>query len=77
MLMGMALLLVGFGFKIALVPFHAWVPDVYEGAPTAVTAFMTVGPKAAGFAALVRVLTEALPFLGFRLVRCSSGCARS
>jgi NADH-quinone oxidoreductase subunit N len=64
-LAGMALLLVGFGFKIALVPFHAWVPDVYEGAPTAVTAFMAVGPKAAGFAALVRVLTEAIPFLGF------------
>jgi NADH-quinone oxidoreductase subunit N len=65
MLLGMALLLVGFGFKIALVPFHAWVPDVYEGAPTAVTAFMTVGPKAAGFAALLRVLTEAIPFLSF------------
>jgi NADH-quinone oxidoreductase subunit N len=64
-LIGMILLLVGFGFKIALVPFHAWVPDVYEGAPTAVTAFMTVGPKAAGFAALVRVLTQALPTLNF------------
>jgi NADH-quinone oxidoreductase subunit N len=54
---------VGFGFKVALVPFHAWAPDVYEGAPTAVTAFMTVGPKAAGFAALLRVLNEALPLL--------------
>jgi NADH-quinone oxidoreductase subunit N len=64
-LIGMILLLVGFGFKIALVPFHAWVPDVYEGAPTAVTAFMTVGPKAAGFAALVRVLTQAVPSLNF------------
>ncbi len=41
------LILVGFGFKAALVPFHAWAPDVYEGAPTPVTAFMTVGPKAA------------------------------
>lgn len=61
---GMGLLLVGFGFKVALVPFHAWAPDVYEGAPTAVTAFMTVGPKAAGFAALVRVLTQALPSFG-------------
>ena len=61
---GMGLLLVGFGFKVALVPFHAWAPDVYEGAPTAVTAFMTVGPKAAGFAALVRVLAQALPSLG-------------
>jgi NADH-quinone oxidoreductase subunit N len=63
-LIGMGLLLVGFGFKVALVPFHAWAPDVYEGAPTPVTAFMTVGPKAAGFAALVRVLVQALPFLG-------------
>jgi NADH-quinone oxidoreductase subunit N len=65
LLIGMALLLVGFGFKIALVPFHAWVPDVYEGAPTAVTAFMTVGPKAAGFAALIRILVEAVPILAF------------
>ena len=62
-LIGMGLLLVGFGFKIALVPFHSWAPDVYEGAPTPVTAFMTVGPKAAGFAALIRVLVEAVPFL--------------
>jgi NADH-quinone oxidoreductase subunit N len=62
-LIGMGLLLVGFGFKVALVPFHTWAPDVYEGAPTAVTAFMTVGPKAAGFAALLRVLAQALPFL--------------
>ncbi|MBN2322054.1 MAG: NADH-quinone oxidoreductase subunit N [Acidobacteria bacterium] len=60
---GMGLLLVGFGFKIALVPFHSWAPDVYEGAPTPVTAFMTVGPKAAGFAALIRILVEAVPFL--------------
>jgi NADH-quinone oxidoreductase subunit N len=58
------MLLVGFGFKIAIVPFHAWAPDVYEGAPTAVTAFMIVGPKAAGFAALTRVLVGALPALG-------------
>ena len=44
----------GFGYKIASVPFHQWAPDVYEGAPTPVTAFLTVGPKAAGFAALIR-----------------------
>lgn len=62
-LIGMVLLLVGFGFKVALVPFHSWVPDVYEGAPTPVTAFMAVGPKAAGFAALLRVLLQAFPFL--------------
>ncbi len=53
---GMALLLVGFGFKVALVPFHMWTPDVYQGAPTPVTAFMSVGTKAAAFAALIRVL---------------------
>ncbi len=63
-IVGLGLLLVGFGFKVALVPFHAWAPDVYEGAPTPVTAFMTVGPKAAGFAALVRILVQALPALG-------------
>lgn len=62
-LIGMGLLLVGFGFKVALVPFHSWAPDVYEGAPTPITAFMTVGPKAAGFAALIRILVEAVPFL--------------
>ncbi len=60
---GLGLLIVGFGFKLALVPFHAWAPDVYEGAPTPVTAFMTIGPKAAGFAALVRILFQALPSL--------------
>ncbi|UCG62812.1 MAG: NADH-quinone oxidoreductase subunit N [Candidatus Zixiibacteriota bacterium] len=55
MLTGVGLLVVGFGFKIAAVPFHSWVPDVYQGAPTPVTAFFSVGPKAAGFAALLRV----------------------
>lgn len=52
---GTALLLVGFAFKVALVPFHAWTPDVYEGAPTSVTAFMAVGVKAAAFAAFARM----------------------
>jgi proton-translocating NADH-quinone oxidoreductase chain N len=55
------LLLVGFGFKIAAVPFHQWAPDAYEGAPTPVTAFLSVGPKAAGFAVLARVFLTALP----------------
>jgi NADH-quinone oxidoreductase subunit N len=54
-LFGIALVLVGFGFKIAVVPFHMWTPDVYEGAPTPVTAFFSVGPKAAGFVVLLRV----------------------
>ncbi len=52
---GVGLVLIGFGFKIAAVPFHTWVPDVYEGAPTPVTAFFSVGPKAAGFAVMLRV----------------------
>jgi NADH-quinone oxidoreductase subunit N len=59
-LVGMALLLVGFGFKVSLIPFHVWTPDVYEGSPTAVTAFMAVGVKAAAFAAFARVFTTAL-----------------
>jgi NADH-quinone oxidoreductase subunit N len=59
-LLGMAFLLVGFGFKVALVPFQAWTPDVYEGAPTVVTAFMAVGVKAAAFAALARVFSVGL-----------------
>jgi NADH-quinone oxidoreductase subunit N len=52
---GMALLMIGFGFKVAAVPFHAWAPDVYEGSPTSITAFMAVGVKAAAFAAFARV----------------------
>jgi NADH-quinone oxidoreductase subunit N len=58
-LAGLGLLLVGFAFKVAAVPFQWWTPDVYQGAPTSVTAFMSVGAKAAGFAALLRVLFSA------------------
>jgi len=58
-LLGLIFFIVAFGFKIALVPFHMWAPDVYEGAPTSITAFMSVGPKAAGFAVLGRVLFDA------------------
>jgi NADH-quinone oxidoreductase subunit N len=53
---GMGLFIVGFGFKIASVPFHMWAPDVYQGAPAPISAFISAGPKAAGFAALLRVL---------------------
>ncbi|MBP6208836.1 MAG: NADH-quinone oxidoreductase subunit N [Anaerolineales bacterium] len=60
---GAALLLVGFGFKVAAVPFHMWTPDVYQGSPTAVTAFMSSGAKIAGFAALLRVFATAFPSL--------------
>ncbi len=55
MFLSIIFLMVAFGFKIALAPFHMWAPDVYEGAPTSITAFMSVGPKAAGFAAFGRV----------------------
>lgn len=60
---GAAMMLVGFGFKIATAPFHIWTPDVYEGAPTPVTAFMAAGPKAAGFASFMRVFIFGLPFV--------------
>jgi NADH-quinone oxidoreductase subunit N len=58
---GLALLLAGLGFKLALVPFHLWTPDVYEGAPTGVTAFMAVGTKAAAFAAAAHLLLTGFP----------------
>ena len=60
LLLGVGLLLVGFGFKVAAVPFHVWTPDVYEGAPTSVTALMAVGVKAAAFAAFARVFLASL-----------------
>jgi NADH-quinone oxidoreductase subunit N len=60
-LLGLALIIVGFGFKVASVPFHMWTPDVYEGAPTNVTAFMAVGVKAAAFAAFARVMFQVFP----------------
>jgi NADH-quinone oxidoreductase subunit N len=61
LLIGLVLLIIGFGFKVASAPFHMWAPDVYQGAPTPVTAFMAVGPKAAAFAAFFRVFAEAFP----------------
>ncbi len=63
LLLGSGLVLVGLGFKVAVVPFHAWTPDVYEGAPTPLTAFMSVGSKTAGFAALLRIMVVGLPTL--------------
>ncbi|MBI3362631.1 MAG: NADH-quinone oxidoreductase subunit N, partial [Chloroflexi bacterium] len=64
LLAGVGLILVGLGFKVAAVPFHMWTPDVYEGAPSVVTAFMSVGAKAGGFAALLRLFVSAFPALG-------------
>ena len=65
LLAGLAMLLVGLGFKVAAVPFHAWTPDVYQGAPTPVVAFMASAVKVAGFAALVRVFV--VTFAHYRL----------
>lgn len=63
LLVGAGLIFVGFAFKVAAVPFHMWTPDVYQGAPTSVTAFMSSGAKAAGFAAMLRVFAVAWPAL--------------
>jgi NADH-quinone oxidoreductase subunit N len=57
---GLLMALAGFGYKVSMVPFHMWAPDVYQGAPTPVTAFLSVGPKAAGFAILLRFIYTAL-----------------
>ncbi|RMF96135.1 MAG: NADH-quinone oxidoreductase subunit N [Candidatus Schekmanbacteria bacterium] len=59
-ILGIVLIIVGLAFKIAAVPFHLWCPDAYDGAPTAITAFMSVAPKAAGFAAFLRIFTIAV-----------------
>jgi NADH-quinone oxidoreductase subunit N len=69
------LLAVGFAFKVAAVPFHMWTPDVYQGAPTPVTAFMAAGTKVAGFAALIRVATVALGPLGWNILPVLAGLA--
>ncbi len=58
---GAALILVGLGFKVAAVPFHMWVPDVYHGSPSSVTGFMSVGAKVGGFAAILRIFVSAFP----------------
>ena len=59
-LFALLLVIVGLGFKIAAVPFHMWTPDAYDGAPTPITGFMSVGPKAAGFAAIIRIMVQGL-----------------
>lgn len=69
LLIGAAMMIVGFGFKVAMAPFHVWTPDVYEGAPTPITGFMAAGPKSAAMASFLRVFV-----LGFPLV---SGVAAS
>ena len=73
---GLALLMVGFCFKVAAVPFHMWAPDVYEGAPTAITAFISAGPKAAAFAAFLRVLMVSMASLKVEVDGGPFGCWR-
>lgn len=63
LLIGAALMIVGFGFKVAMAPFHIWTPDVYEGAPSPVTGFMATGPKAAAFASFIRVFVIGFPLI--------------
>jgi len=64
LILAVILVVAGVGFKIAAVPFHMWAPDVYEGAPTPITAFLSVGSKAASFAMLIRIFVEGLPAMG-------------
>src|ERR1700704_4642535 len=64
LILAVILVVAGVGFKIAAVPFHMWAPDVYEGAPTPITAFLSVGSKAASFAMLIRIFIEGLPTMG-------------
>jgi len=63
MMLGLVFLIAGLAFKISVAPFHMWTPDAYEGAPTPVTAYMSIGPKVAGLVIFIRVLSEALPSL--------------
>jgi NADH-quinone oxidoreductase subunit N len=66
-IVGAGLLVIGLGFKVAAVPFHMWAPDVYEGAPTPVTAFMSTGAKAAAFSAFIIIFIRTFDFLGGRV----------
>ncbi len=66
-IIGAGLLIIGLAFKVAAVPFHMWAPDVYEGAPTPVTAFMSTGVKSAAFAAFIIVFIRTFDFLGGRV----------
>lgn len=64
-LVGATMIMVGFFFKLSVIPFHMWAPDVYQGAPTPITAMLAMGSKAAGIAAFMRVLYVAFPLIGF------------
>ena len=77
LLLGLAFLLVGLGFKVAAAPFHMWTPDVYQGAPTPVTAFMAAATKAAAFAAILRVFVGAFRVVPRRLAAGDRGARRA
>ncbi len=62
-MLGLVFVIAGLAFKVSMAPFHMWTPDAYEGAPTPITAFMSVGPKVAGFVVFIRILADALPSL--------------
>ena len=73
LVLAVILVVAGMGFKIAAVPFHMWAPDVYEGAPTPITGFLSVGSKAASFAMLLRIFIESLPAMRVSLVEARVG----
>lgn len=75
LLVGATLIMIGLGFKVSVVPFHMWTPDVYHGAPTPVAGFMSVAAKAGGFAALLRVFVMGLPEIGDYLLPVAWGIA--
>ena len=72
LVLAVILVVAGMGFKIAAVPFHMWAPDVYEGAPTPITGFLSVGSKAASFAMLLRIFVESLPTMRVSLSESAS-----
>jgi NADH-quinone oxidoreductase subunit N len=75
LVLAVILVVAGMGFKIAAVPFHMWAPDVYEGAPTPITGFLSVGSKAASFAMLLRIFIEGLPTMRTSLVEARIGAS--
>jgi NADH-quinone oxidoreductase subunit N len=75
LVVGLAMLVIGFGFKVALVPFHMWAPDVYDGSPSAITAYMAATVKAAAYATFIRVWLQAFPGLGPEWYRAIYGVA--
>ncbi|MDX8405735.1 MAG: NADH-quinone oxidoreductase subunit N [Mariprofundus sp.] len=74
-MLGMVFIIAGLGFKVSMAPFHMWTPDAYEGAPTPVTAFMSIAPKVAGFAIFIRILVDAMPALQHEYTTILTGMA--